>query len=111
MSSLHHACFSLVFLLAVGLAGCSSESEESAEKVLRFTAIPSDNTTELREKFEPLAEHLSAELGMPVEYVATSSYAASVEAFRQRSERTGERVAWARTQQPQLRSCQRHVLA
>ena len=54
----------------------------AAEEALVFTAIPDDDTTELRERFEPVADYLAGELGIPVRYVATSSYEASVEAFK-----------------------------
>jgi phosphonate transport system substrate-binding protein len=78
-----------VALLALALTACTAETSASSD-VLHFTAIPDDNTTELREKFEPLAAHLSAELGIQVRYVPTASYAASVEAFK-----TGDvQLAW-----------------
>ncbi len=75
--------------LLLSVAGCGREPSASSD-TLRFTAIPDDNTTELREKFEPLAEHLTGVLGVPVRYVPTSSYVASVEAFK-----TGDvQLAW-----------------
>jgi phosphonate transport system substrate-binding protein len=77
--------------LVLGLltVACTVESN-AADDVLQFTAIPDDNTTELREKFEPLAAHLSEVLGVQVRYVPTSSYSASVEAFK-----TGDvQLAW-----------------
>lgn len=61
------------------LAGC--DDPDPAPPVLKFTAIPGDNTTELAEKFAPLEAHLSAKLGVPVKYVPTADYAASVESF------------------------------
>ena len=51
-------------------------------KVLRFTGIPTNNTTELAEKYKPLGKHLSDALGVPVEYVPSADYGASVEAFK-----------------------------
>jgi len=68
--------------LAFFSASCSNESVQAAPEVLRFTAIPDDNATELQARFAPLAEHLSSELGMTVEYVPTVDYAASVNAFK-----------------------------
>ncbi len=70
---------SAVFASALAL---SCGESQAGEPVLRFTAIPDHNTTELREKFEPVADYLSEKIGVPVEYVPTSSYAASVEAFK-----------------------------
>ncbi len=52
------------------------------EQVLRFSAIPDQNSTELTEKFEPLAKHLSEVLGVTVEYIPSRDYQASVEMFK-----------------------------
>jgi phosphonate transport system substrate-binding protein len=65
------------FLLVI--SGCGGGS---ADETLRFTAIPDQNTTELAEKFQPLADHLSQALGVPVQYVPSRDYQASVEMFR-----------------------------
>ena len=67
--------------LFVFLAACSGGQKEEAP-VLRYTAIPNQNTTELIQKFAPLTEHLSAALGVPVEYVPSRDYQASVEMFK-----------------------------
>jgi phosphonate transport system substrate-binding protein len=66
--------------LAVALGGCGGQ--QRSENVLRFTAIPDQNTTELRAKFAPLAEYLSNALGVDVAYVPARDYQASVEMFR-----------------------------
>lgn len=50
--------------------------------VLRFSGIPNQNTTELNEKYKPLAEHLSKTLGIKVEYVPSADYNASVDGFK-----------------------------
>ena len=69
-----------MFLFAVG---CSRDAESGpGEAVLRFTAIPDQNTTRLKEKFGPVAEYLSATLGVKCEYVASTKYSASVEMFK-----------------------------
>ena len=70
-----------VALLAVGLilAACQ---EAPRAPVLRFTAIRDDNTAELRRKFEPLADYLAERLDVPVEYVPSADYGASVEMFK-----------------------------
>jgi len=72
-------CFLLVVAVSAGLFGCAEGGEEA--RILRFTAIPATNTTDLAAKFQPLAMHLAEELGVTVEYVPTQDYAASVEAF------------------------------
>lgn len=50
-------------------------------KTLRFTGIPTQNTTELAAKYAPLAKHLAEKLGIQVEYVPSADYNASVDAF------------------------------
>lgn len=86
------AAEALVLACAVLLTACGGgESGEDSGQApgasneaatLRFTAIPDQNSTELEEKFQPLAEHLSEELGVPVEYVPARDYQASVEMFK-----------------------------
>ena len=72
-------------------SGTTVPSSRPAEsKVLRFSAIPDQNSTELREKFDALATHLSGELGVKVQYVPATDYKASVEMFK-----NGDiRLAW-----------------
>lgn len=77
--------FHWTLLLALPLAACSQETADpdaSSTAVLRFTAIPDHNSTELEAKYGPVAEHLSNTLGVEVEYVPTADYTASVEMFR-----------------------------
>ncbi len=77
-----------VAAVAVALAGCNGAGQEPSSKGSRpvpkllFSAIPDQNTTELEEKFRPLAQHLSRVLKVPVEYVPSHDYQASVEMFR-----------------------------
>ncbi|MFN2237992.1 MAG: putative selenate ABC transporter substrate-binding protein [Thermoanaerobaculia bacterium] len=78
---------SLLFsLFAMAIAACSGEDPATApssqEATLRFSAIPDQNSTELAEKFAPLARHLSEVLDVPVEYVPSRDYQATVEMFR-----------------------------
>jgi len=75
-------------ILAALLAGCGGGGESegaaipAANKILRFTAIPNQNTTELKQKFGPVAEYLAQKLGVKVEYVPSIDYAASREMFK-----------------------------
>ncbi len=64
-----------------GQASTSGNAPSSSE-VLKFSAIPDQNRTELKEKFDALAKHLGKELGIEVEYVASTDYKASVDAFK-----------------------------
>ncbi len=51
-------------------------------EVFRFTAIPDENTSRLKERFDSVARYLSNELGVEVEYIPVKSYSASVAAFK-----------------------------
>jgi phosphonate transport system substrate-binding protein len=70
-------------LLLAGLALVSScGKSETTAPVLKFSAIPDDNSTELEQKFDKVASYLSEQLGVPVEYVPMADYSASVQAFK-----------------------------
>ena len=47
-----------------------------------FTAIPDQDETRLRERFDKVANYLQEQLGVEVKYVPVKSYAAAVTAFR-----------------------------
>ncbi len=47
-----------------------------------FSAIPDEDESRLKERFDKVAAYLSAELGVDVRYVPVKSYAATVTAFR-----------------------------
>lgn len=66
------------------LAGCGDTAQKAAspKPTLRYAAIPDQNTTELAQRFQPLTAYLSAQLGVPVEYVPARDYQACVEMFR-----------------------------
>jgi len=53
----------------------------AAADVFRVSAIPDEAPTELQRKFKPLGEHLERKLGMKVEFIPVTDYAASVEAL------------------------------
>ena len=70
----------LTLLLMLGIAVACGGGED--EPALNFTAIPDQNTTELLQKFVPVAEYLSAELGVAVAYLPSRDYQASVDMFK-----------------------------
>ena len=80
----------LAILILTIFTGCSdntvstkkSQPDHTPPPVLNFTAIPDQNSTELAEKFAPLAAHLSNELDIAVNYIPARDYQASVEMFR-----------------------------
>lgn len=71
------------FFLRLSLAGLllAFGSASSAQQVLRVTAIPDESPTELARKAAPLVKYLESKLGMKVEFVPVSDYAASVESL------------------------------
>jgi phosphonate transport system substrate-binding protein len=73
---------SLAALIAVGCGAEDATDGATQSAVLRFSAIPDKGQTELKEKFDKVAEHLSQELGVEVEYVSADDYQASVEYFK-----------------------------
>ena len=78
------ALFALTLLAACGGKdeGPTAGGGDGQKPTLRFTAIPGEDPTRLRQKFEPVAAYLSEQLGVPVEYVPANKYAASVEMFK-----------------------------
>jgi phosphonate transport system substrate-binding protein len=75
------AAVAVLVTLAI-LGGCGGKSQEEGVPVLKYSAIPDQNTTELAQRFAPLTAYLAGELGVPVEYVPARDYQASVEMFR-----------------------------
>ena len=59
-----------------GLTSCGDDA-----KVLRFTAIPDENTTAQAERYKPVTDYLAKELGIKVEFVASPDYSSSVTKF------------------------------
>lgn len=67
----------LALLVLLGLAACGGDRAPA----LVFSAIPDQDETMLRAKFEPVARYLSEKLGVPVSYLHATSYEAAVEHF------------------------------
>jgi phosphonate transport system substrate-binding protein len=65
--------------LAVAAAAITVAGLAHAQQVLRVSAIPDEAPTELQRKFKPLGSYLEQKLGMKVEFVPVTDYAASVE--------------------------------
>ena len=64
-----------------GIALSLSALLAQAADTLRVSAIPDEAPTELLRKFKPLGAYLEQQLGMKVEFVPVSDYAAVVEAI------------------------------
>ncbi|WP_053366693.1 putative selenate ABC transporter substrate-binding protein [Bacillus sp. FJAT-27245] len=82
----------LACLLAVGMAACGNKDESANsgahkgtkknEEVFKIGAIPDQSATEMKKSMDAVAEHLSKETGMKVEFVPSVDYAALVTAFQ-----------------------------
>lgn len=64
------------------LAGACGPGQAGADQPLVIGGIPDQDLSVLQERFGGLADHLSEQLGVPVEYRSSTSYAALVTAFR-----------------------------
>jgi phosphonate transport system substrate-binding protein len=58
-----------------------SVSTAQAQSVLRVTAIPDESPSELARKAAPLAAYLESQLGLKVQFVPVTDYAAAVESL------------------------------
>ena len=68
-------------LLAVALLWSIAATAFAGPKLV-FTAIPDEDESRLRSRFDKVAVYLGQALGVEVEYVPVKSYAAAVTAFR-----------------------------
>ncbi|MGJ8695434.1 MAG: putative selenate ABC transporter substrate-binding protein [Verrucomicrobiaceae bacterium] len=66
---------------ALALTSCGKKEADASDAVLRFSAIPDENTTGQAEKYKPVADYLSEKLGIKVEFVPSADYGASVQKF------------------------------
>ena len=65
----------------LALVACSGGSPTEAAPVLKISGIPDQDATLLARRFQQFADYMSQELGVPVEYIPSASYAAVVTAF------------------------------
>jgi phosphonate transport system substrate-binding protein len=68
-----------VLLVSACLAWGAPAPAGEPLKELRVSAIPDENPTELSRIYQPFAEYLSKEIGIPVRYTPVVDYAATVE--------------------------------
>ena len=66
-------------IAAATMLFASSAFAQAVPGVLRVSAIPDENPTELQRKFKPLGDYLAKKTGMKVEFTPVTDYAASVE--------------------------------
>jgi phosphonate transport system substrate-binding protein len=74
----------LIFLAALlfVLVNCAQGEGTNDDKKLLIGGIPDQNVSLLEERFGAVADHLSNELGIDVEYVPVTDYSSLVTAFR-----------------------------
>jgi phosphonate transport system substrate-binding protein len=73
MKTLRVSLLTLVLAVLAGLV---------AAKPFVFTAIPDDDESRLRQRFDRVARYLSQQTGLEVKYIPVKSYSASVTAFK-----------------------------
>ncbi len=69
-------------LLFSALILFSNVALSATPKTLVFSAIPDQDETRLKQRFDDIAKYLEQKLGVPVKYVPVKSYAAVITAFR-----------------------------
>lgn len=79
---MHIRVIGIVLAAFVLFAAPFNVSTVSAQEAFVFTAIPDQDESRLRSRFEKVARYLSEALGVDVQYVPVKSYAAAVTAFR-----------------------------
>ncbi len=72
----------LIRLLVCASVALSNLSTTAVAESFTFTAIPDQDETRLIQRFTKVADYLSDELGVEVEYMPVKSYSAAVAAFR-----------------------------
>jgi phosphonate transport system substrate-binding protein len=72
-----------LLLIFLGVVACATGSQVEGAPVLKISGIPDQDTARLARRFQQFADYMSEELGVPVEYVPSVSYAAVVTAFSQ----------------------------
>ncbi len=70
-----------VKLTLAGIMLAAAAFAAAEESVLKVSAIPDEAPTELQRKFAPLGQYLEKELGMKVQFVPVTDYAAVVTAL------------------------------
>lgn len=70
----------LTFLCSVTCSSLVYSADQPKELV--FSAIPDQDQSQLKKRFDKVADYLSQELNIPVRYVPVKSYAAAITAFR-----------------------------
>jgi len=76
--------FSVFQAALVTMLAAVSGAAQAQQNVLKVSAIPDEAPTELQRKFEPLGKYLEKQIGMKVEFIPVTDYAAVVESLASR---------------------------
>ncbi len=81
---MHHTLKRLfsIFTLSMALILAFSPLAQAQQTGFSFTAIPDQDATQLKKRFDKVAQYLTQQLGFQVNYVPVKSYAAAITAFR-----------------------------
>ena len=71
--------YTIFITLCFFLVSCSGDKQQ--KDILKVTAIPDEDATELIRKAKPLIEYLENSVNMQVEFIPVSDYSAAVEAI------------------------------
>lgn len=66
-------------LLLIFLCACGEVFAQASLKEIRISAIPDENPQEMLRIYQPFADYLSKEIGIPVKFIPVVDYAATVE--------------------------------
>ncbi len=71
-----------VFARSIAIVLFFSALTQAQQASFSFTAIPDQDATQLKKRFDKVAQYLTQQLGFKVNYVPVKSYAAAITAFR-----------------------------
>ena len=71
-----------VLIAVCAVCACTAATQTALAETFVFTAIPDEDESRLRSRFDKVAAYLAKELGVDVQYIPVKSYAAAVTAFR-----------------------------
>ncbi|MEE8516122.1 MAG: putative selenate ABC transporter substrate-binding protein [Alphaproteobacteria bacterium] len=80
---IRRVCHTLSIFLSLMVTAAAIQAAKAAEaREFVFTAIPDEDESRLRQRFDMVAAYLSRELGVKSRFIPVKSYAAAVTAFR-----------------------------
>ena len=71
----------IIIFISTSLIGCSKDIKEPPPLKLRVSILPDESREKLLERYTPLFEYLSKEIGIPYELIFPKNYKESLELF------------------------------